>query len=53
MVTEGEIWGGRDKLRGWDWDIYTTIYKIDKKQGPSVWVGNRYFVAQGNPLSTV
>ena len=27
MVTRGE--GGKDKLGGQDWHIYTTIYKID------------------------
>ena len=30
-VTKGER-SGRD----WDWQIQTTIYKIDKQQGPAV-----------------
>ena len=28
--------GDRDKLGVWDQQIQTTIYKIDKRQGPSV-----------------
>ena len=28
--------GGRDKLGVWDQQIHTTIYKTDKKQGPTV-----------------
>ena len=27
---------GRDKLGVWDLQIQTTIYKIDKQQGPTV-----------------
>ena len=27
---------GRDKLGVWDQQIHTTIYKIDKQQGPTV-----------------
>ena len=27
---------GRDKLGIWDSQIHTTIYKIDKQQGPTV-----------------
>ena len=27
---------GRDKLGGWDEQIHTTVYKIDKPQGPTV-----------------
>ena len=34
MVTKAER-AGRDKLGVWDWQIQTTIYKIDK-QGPTV-----------------
>ena len=36
MVTKGEMWADEDKLRGWDWHIYTTIYKISNQQGPTV-----------------
>ena len=35
MVTKGES-RGRDKLGGWDEQIHTTVYKIDKHQGPTV-----------------
>ena len=28
--------GGGDKLVIWDYQIHTTIYKIDKQQGPTV-----------------
>ena len=34
MVTKGER--GRDKLGVWDQQIHTTIYKIDKQQGPTI-----------------
>ena len=34
-VTRGEK-GMRDKLGVWDQQIHTTIYKIDKQQGPTV-----------------
>ena len=40
IVTKGEKrevrWGGRDKLGVWDEQIHTTIYKMDKQQGPTV-----------------
>ena len=36
MVTKGEGVWGKDKLGVWDWQIQTTIYKIDKTQGPTV-----------------
>ena len=35
MVTKVEK-GGRDKLGTWDYQLDTTIYKIDKKQGPTL-----------------
>ena len=35
MVTKGERWG-RDKLGIWEEHIHTTIYKIEKQQGPTV-----------------
>ena len=28
---------GKDKLGVWDQHIYTTIYKTDTQQGPTVW----------------
>ena len=31
----GKGWG-RDKLGGWDEHIYTTVYKTDNQQGPTV-----------------
>ena len=34
MVTKGEK-RGRDKLGVWDQQIHTTMYKIDKQQGPT------------------
>ena len=36
MVTKGESGEWRDKLRVWDQQIKTIIYKIDRKQGPTV-----------------
>ena len=35
MVTKGESGWERDKLGVWDYQIQTTMYKIDK-QGPTV-----------------
>ena len=35
-VTKGERTWGRDKLEVWDQQIQTTIYKTDKKQGPTI-----------------
>ena len=32
MIAKGEI----AKLGVWGWQVYTTIYKIDKQQGPTV-----------------
>ena len=29
MVTRGKDGAGKDKLKGWDLHIHTTIYKID------------------------
>ena len=37
MVTKGEGGVGRDKLEVWDQQMHTTIYKIDKQQGFTVW----------------
>ena len=34
MVTKGKKWSRRGKLGVWDFQIQTTIYKIDKQQGP-------------------
>ena len=36
VVTKGERELGRDKLGVWDKQIYTTSYKIDKQQSPTV-----------------
>ena len=36
MVTKGEKDWERDKLGVWDQQIRTTIYKINKKQDPTV-----------------
>ena len=33
MVTKGERWWRRNKLGVWDWQIQTTLHKIDKQQG--------------------
>ena len=33
MVTKGEKGKGRDKLRAWDQQTHTSIYKIDIQQG--------------------
>ena len=38
MVTKGKR--GRDKLGVWKLKMYTTIYKIDKNQGFTVYTGN-------------
>ena len=34
MVTKGEG-GGGDELRGWDWQMYTSVYRMDDQQGPA------------------
>ena len=36
MVTKGEMEGGREKSGVWDQQIQTTMYKIDKQQGPTI-----------------
>ena len=37
MVTKEEMLGlWRDKLGVWNYHIYTTKYKIDRQQGPTV-----------------
>ena len=28
--------GRRDRLRVWDWHVYTAIFKIDNQQGPTI-----------------
>ena len=45
MATKGERGWGREKLGVWDWQIQTTIYKIDKKQSPTVQHGKLYSVS--------
>ena len=37
MVTRRETLGGRDRLKVWDWYVYTTVFKVDYKQKPIVW----------------
>ena len=37
--------GGRDKLEVWDQQIQTTIYKIDKQQGPTVYHRELYSIS--------
>ena len=44
MITKGGR-GRRDKLGVWDEQIHTTIYKIDKQQGPTVWHRELYSVS--------
>ena len=42
QISKTNLWlpkgkrAGRDKSGAWDEHIYTTIYKIDKQQGPTV-----------------
>ena len=36
VVTKEEREGRRDKLRVWDYQIQTTVYKIDKQQGYTI-----------------
>ena len=43
---EGE---GRDKLGVWDQQIQTTIYKIDKQQGPTVQHGELHSISCNKP----
>ena len=40
MVTRGKREQGKDKLRVWDQQIQTTMYKTDTQQGPTVWHRN-------------
>ena len=48
MVTKGE--GRRDKLGVWDYDVHTTIYKIDNQQVLTYGTGNyiQYLVITDN-----
>lgn len=39
MVTKGKE-GERAKTEVWDWHIYTSLYKIDKQQGPMYGTGS-------------
>ena len=48
MATKGER-GGRDKLGVWDQQVQTTIYKIHKQQGPSVWHRELYLISYNKP----
>ena len=36
MVTKEERKSGRDKSGVWDQQTQTTVYKLDKQQGPTV-----------------
>ena len=45
MVTKGEREWGRDKLGVWDQHIQTTIYKIDKQQGPTAQCKELYSIS--------
>ena len=40
--------GGRDKLGVWDEQIHSTIYRIDKQQGPTVQYRELYLVKTYN-----
>ena len=43
-------WGwGMDKLGGWDQQIQSTIYKIDKKQGPTIQHRELYSISCNKP----
>ena len=46
MVAKGEK--GGDKLGIWDQQIHTTIYKIDKQQGPTVQHNELYSISCNN-----
>ena len=37
--------GEGDKLGVWNQQIHTTIYKIDKQQGPTVWHRELYSIS--------
>ena len=40
--------GGRDKLGVWGQQIHTTVYKIDKQQGPTVQHRELYSISYNN-----
>ena len=44
----GQREGGEDRLRVWDEHIHTTIYKIDKQQGPIVQHRELYSISCNN-----
>ena len=48
MVTKGERRWGRDKLRVWNQQIQTSIYNIDKQQGPTVQHREMYSISYKN-----
>ena len=48
MVTKGERELG-DKLGAWDWQMQTTIYKLDKQQGPTVEHRELYSISCDKP----
>ena len=41
-VTRGDGEWGRDKAEAWDQQTQTTIYKINKQQGPTVYSTRNY-----------
>ena len=48
-VYHRETWQGRDKLRVWDQQIQTTMYKIHKQQGPTAQHRELYSVSCNKP----
>ena len=44
VVAKGER-QERDKLGAWDWQIYTTIHRIDNQQGPTVYHRELYSIS--------
>ena len=46
-LSKGKGWS-RDKLGNWDWQIYTTTYKTEKQQGPTVQHRKLYLISRNN-----
>ena len=44
MVAKGEVRCERDGLGGWDQQIQTTIWRMDKQHGPTVAQGTNNIV---------
>ena len=49
MATKGKRGQGRDKLGVWDSQVQTTICKIHKQPGPSVWHRELYSISCNKP----